>query len=68
MLPATTVLVGLVSWKTPTTVLLNPEQTFDSFGYEAENNYIDLVNEEMEEGWYYFKRFKMLLHNKQVFY
>ncbi|KAL5012280.1 hypothetical protein ScPMuIL_010831 [Solemya velum] len=55
---------GLVSWKTPTTVLLNPDKTFDSFGYKAEEKYAELAEEEEHEEWYYFSRFKMMLHNK----
>lgn len=57
-----------MSWKTPTTVLLKPDKTFDSFGYIAENLYIELADEDKHRDWYYFKRFKMLLHNKSVCY
>lgn len=57
---------GLVSPKTPTCLLLKPNKTFDSFGYAAEENYSDLVNNDSHHSWYYFRRFKMLLHDNMV--
>jgi len=56
----------LISFKTPTCVLVNPQQKFDSFGYEAENKYADLLEDEEEQGWMFFRRFKMFLHNSKV--
>ncbi|KAK3594913.1 hypothetical protein CHS0354_020570 [Potamilus streckersoni] len=59
-----------VSLKAPTTVLIKPDGiTLDSFGYEAETRYADLAAEESSEykRWYYFRRFKMLLHGKMGF-
>ncbi|OWF41867.1 Heat shock 70 kDa protein 12B [Mizuhopecten yessoensis] len=57
---------GLVSWKTPTTLLLNADQSFNSFGYQAEEDYIGILDNDDEDpdNYYYFKRFKMLLHGK----
>ncbi|WAQ99136.1 HS12A-like protein [Mya arenaria] len=55
---------GLTSWKTPTTVLLEPDKSFHSFGYEAEEKYIELAEDEKHQDWFYFQRFKMLLHDK----
>lgn len=55
---------GMQSWKTPTTVLLKSDQSFDSFGYDAEDKYCELAENDEHHDWYYFKRFKMLLHNK----
>ncbi|XP_061183996.1 heat shock 70 kDa protein 12A-like [Saccostrea echinata] len=54
-----------MSSKTPTALLLNPDKTFNSFGYEAEKSYADLAEEDEDEykNYYYFHRFKMLLHN-----
>lgn len=54
------------SFKTPTILLLNPDQTFHSFGYDAEMNYADIAEEGDEEGrtckeYYLFKHFKMFL-------
>jgi len=56
----------LISYKTPTCVLVNPQKKFDSFGYDAENKYVSLVDEEKHEGWMLFRRFKMILHNEEV--
>ncbi|KAL3879594.1 hypothetical protein ACJMK2_031883 [Sinanodonta woodiana] len=57
----------LISMKAPTTVLIKPDaKTFDSFGYEAERKYTDLASNDNYEHkrWYYFRRFKMMLHGK----
>ena len=59
---------ALVSLKTPTTILLKPDKSFHSFGYEAENKYSDLADDNKHEGWLYFRRFKMLLHKNKVVY
>jgi len=59
---------GLLSFKTPTCVLLNYRKQFDSFGYEAENKYAELAEEENHEVWLFFCRFKMILHNNKVFW
>lgn len=54
----------LVSLKTPTSVLVNPDQQFDSFGYDAESKYAELLEEEDQgEGWALYRKFKMILHN-----
>ncbi|KAK3578318.1 hypothetical protein CHS0354_004228 [Potamilus streckersoni] len=57
----------LVSMKAPTTVLIKPDgRTFDSFGYDAESKYSELASDDNNEHkrWYYFRRFKMMLHGK----
>jgi hypothetical protein len=54
------------SLKTSTTIMLNPDKTFHSFGYEAENNYVELAQEDGHHDYYYFRRFKMLLFDKMV--
>ena len=59
---------NLISFKTPTCVLLNPQKQFDSFGYEAENKYVELAEDDKHEGWLLFRRFKMILHNNEVFW
>ncbi|XP_060065831.1 heat shock 70 kDa protein 12B-like [Ylistrum balloti] len=56
---------GLVSLKTPSTILLDSDRKFHSFGYEAENKYSELTEEDDHHDWLYFKRFKMLLHNNR---
>ncbi|VDI17936.1 Hypothetical predicted protein [Mytilus galloprovincialis] len=55
----------LLSLKTPTCLLLNSNKDFDSFGYEAENKYADLVMDGEQDDYYYFHRFKMSLHNNK---
>jgi hypothetical protein len=57
---------GGISYKAPTTVLLKPDQTFHSFGYDAEDKYAALTEADEHEGWYYFSRFKMKLMNALV--
>lgn len=69
-----------MSSKTPTTLLLNPDQIFHAFGYEAETLYSNMAegnssdSEDEEEKrtiqnyseFYYFHRFKMLLYENNV--
>ena len=56
----------LISLKTPTCVLLDDKKQFHSFGFEAENKYSDLAEDDKHHGWMLFRRFKMLLHNNDV--
>ncbi|VDI63256.1 Hypothetical predicted protein [Mytilus galloprovincialis] len=56
----------LLSLKTPTCILLDSNKQFDSFGYDAENRYADLVMDDDHEDYFYFHRFKMSLHNNKV--
>lgn len=69
---------SFLSNKTPTVLLLNPDQTFLAFGYNAENliaeqrddsdseeNEIKQLKYNMSE-YYYFQRFKMLLFENKV--
>ncbi|XP_069129273.1 heat shock 70 kDa protein 12B-like [Argopecten irradians] len=58
---------SVVSEKTPTCLLLDPDKKFLAFGYEAENEYSQLIedsedDDRMYENYYYFRRFKMSLH------
>ena len=57
---------NLASWKTPTCVLLEPDTSFHSFGYEAEEKYEELALNDEHDSWYFFKRFKMSLYNNTV--
>ncbi|CAC5406418.1 unnamed protein product [Mytilus coruscus] len=43
--------------KLPNSVLLDPDQTFVAFGYDAENKYHDLVVRQNHHDWYYFNEF-----------
>lgn len=57
---------GLMSLKTPTILLLDNSKKFVAFGYEAEEKYADLAAENLHKKYYYFRRFKMLLHKVSV--
>ncbi|XP_060563873.1 heat shock 70 kDa protein 12A-like [Ruditapes philippinarum] len=55
--------------KAPTCVLLSPDKSFIAFGYEAEEKYKELLEEDIESGetshaeeYFYFERFKMKLY------
>ncbi|CAG2210703.1 unnamed protein product [Mytilus edulis] len=51
--------------KTPTCLLLNSKKEFDSFGYEAENKYADLVMVGEQDNYYYFHGFKINMHTNK---
>ena len=51
--------------KAPTCLLLNPNQSFNSFGYEAKDKFADLEEEEARQ-YFYFDCFKIILHNNEV--
>lgn len=56
---------GVVNQKTPTTILLTPEGKFQSFGFAARDDYHDLDPQDAKK-WYYFEKFKMILHYNSV--
>lgn len=58
--------MALVSLKAPTVVLFNEKKEFQSFGYEAENEYSELALDGEHQHFYFFSRFKMRLHDKKV--
>ncbi|XP_053400254.1 heat shock 70 kDa protein 12A-like [Mercenaria mercenaria] len=51
----------LTTEKTPTCILLQPDGTFDSFGYDAENRYRGLADKNLHTEYYFFRHFKMSL-------
>ncbi|XP_043920006.1 heat shock 70 kDa protein 12B [Protopterus annectens] len=53
---------GVANQKTPTSLLLTPEQKFHSFGFTARDYYHDLDPEDARE-WLYFEKFKMKIHS-----
>jgi hypothetical protein len=57
---------SLVSLKTPTVLLVDPDRKFNAFGYEAEEKYTELLEDGESEGWALFRRFKMKLYNNPV--
>ncbi|XP_062582272.1 heat shock 70 kDa protein 12B-like [Saccostrea cucullata] len=53
---------GLVSHKAPTALLLDSSQNFVAFGYDAEDQYSQLTAKKQQDQYYFFLRFKMILH------
>ena len=58
---------GVVNHKSPTSLLLDPDGEFHSFGFRARDFYHDLSPKEAKN-WLYFDKFKMPLHNAKVGY
>ncbi|XP_060580175.1 heat shock 70 kDa protein 12A-like [Ruditapes philippinarum] len=51
--------------KTSTCVLIKPDgETLDSFGYEAERRYNELLSKDQHEKYFFFKNFKTSLYGK----
>ena len=57
---------GMISPKTPTSLLLKPNKEFYKFGYDAEDKYAELALDGEHHEYYFFRRFKMLLHRNPV--
>lgn len=57
---------GQPSYRTPTCVLVNPSGEFDSVGYKAEDKYIALANQGQDDGWRFFRYFKLVLYTNEV--
>jgi len=55
---------NLLSYKSPTCILLNPSKKFDSFGFDAENKYVTLAEKDSHHDWMLFQKFKMTIHTK----
>nr|XP_011450125.2 heat shock 70 kDa protein 12A isoform X1 [Crassostrea gigas] len=56
-----------MSPKAPSSVLLNPDKTFKSFGYTAEEEYSNLVETGQHQDWYFFTKIKMrLLYREKI--
>ncbi|XP_071177647.1 uncharacterized protein [Mytilus edulis] len=53
---------GKVTYKSPTSVLFNPDKSFHSFGFEAEEFYREKSDSIDFTKWYFFRNFKMLLY------
>lgn len=56
----------LASLKTPTCLLLDSDKKFVAFGYEAENEYADLISDQRHGDYFYFSRIKMYLYQNKV--
>lgn len=60
-------LTDRLSMGTPTCVLFNSKENFDSYGYKAEEKYSNLVLDDEHRNWYFFRRFRMMLSNEKVY-
>lgn len=58
---------GMVSKKTSTSLLLNSDETFNSFGFEAEDKYASLAQDKKHHDFLFFRKFKMDLHFQVCF-
>ncbi|XP_064601143.1 heat shock 70 kDa protein 12B-like [Liolophura sinensis] len=54
------------SYKTPTSVLFDPDGHFHSFGYEAETKYSQVAKNKEEKNWLLFRQFKMNLYKSEI--
>ncbi|XP_076081198.1 heat shock 70 kDa protein 12B-like [Mytilus galloprovincialis] len=54
--------------KAPSVLLLNPDLSFNSFGYRAQYTYSDLLEDDSDNAakHFYVKNFKMQLHNREI--
>lgn len=52
--------------KAPSLVFLNPDNTFNSFGYRADEEYSNLVENGQHKDRYFFKEIKMRLLYREV--
>lgn len=57
---------NMVYNKTSTCILFTEEKLFHSFGFEAEAKYLDLLLDNKQKNWYFFRKFKMSLYEIQV--
>ncbi|KAK3611845.1 hypothetical protein CHS0354_040519 [Potamilus streckersoni] len=58
-----------ISLKAPTAILVQDDgKTLDKFGYEAEDKYAEMAEADADElhTWYYFRQFKMVLHDQKI--
>ena len=58
---------GTATFKTPTSLLLHPDGSFDLFGYEAEEKYATFLDCTARD-YLYFKHFKVTLHKSEVMF
>ncbi|OWF52450.1 heat shock 70 kDa protein 12A-like [Mizuhopecten yessoensis] len=57
---------NLLSLKTSTCILFKPDGSFHSFGFDAEDKYADLLDQQKHQSWYFFRRFKMSLYEQDI--
>lgn len=56
---------NLLLHKCPTAILFDINEEINAFGFEAENQYSEILTDEEQDGYYYFKSFRNAIH--QVF-
>ncbi|XP_055999584.1 heat shock 70 kDa protein 12A-like isoform X1 [Ostrea edulis] len=54
------------TYKTPTSLLLKSNGEMIAFGYEAEEQYAELADDNAQSGYCFFKHFKMLLYENEI--
>ncbi|XP_060588440.1 heat shock 70 kDa protein 12B-like [Ruditapes philippinarum] len=55
-----------ISHKVPTCILINADGTTPhSFGYDAEDKYVEICEKREQHQWFFFKRFKMMLFKEK---
>ena len=59
--------LGFQSYKTPTSVLVNPQGKFEAFGFEAEKRYADL-EDTVADKYALYEKFKMKLYGQVIAY
>ena len=57
---------GLVSEKAPTCILLTNNEEFESFGFDAEDEFAEICYEKKQDEFYFCKGYKMALYNHMV--
>lgn len=53
------------AYKTPSVLLVKSNGEFVAFGYDAEEKYSELANDDAHYGYYFFKDFKMALYENE---
>lgn len=54
------------AYKTPSVLLVKSNGDFVAFGYDAEEKYSELANDDAHYGYYFFREFKMALYENEV--
>ncbi|XP_061178983.1 heat shock 70 kDa protein 12A-like [Saccostrea echinata] len=54
------------TYKTPTALLLKSNKDMLAFGYEAEEQYSELADDNAHSGYYFFRNFKMMLYENET--
>ena len=57
---------GAISVKCPTCILFDENKKFKAFGYDAEDEYADIVLEKRQNEYYFLRNFKMSLYTEKV--